>query len=203
MTNHIPAILANANLNEVNAGLRVFTRLFGLETDPLQAKYAASEGDVALALESVKQLMHETERFVGKSKHVGKPFDFVEDVKLDMTELLLLSDDQVQTAVKRKRNLPLYHLVVSPVVEVFRQFDHATAVQNVDVIIDYIKETAFDEDNYGTYEDGLIAQAQVRQIIRDREELSRIEAAARKKQNRKAAKRLEAEVKESLEAEPA
>ena len=203
MTNHIPAILANVNLNEVNAGLRVFTRLFGLETDPLQAKYAASEGDVALALESVKQLMHETERFVGKSKHVGKPFDFVEDVKLDMTELLLLSDDQVQTAVKRKRNLPLYHLVVSPVVEVFRQFDHATAVQNVDVIIDYIKETAFDEDNYGTYEDGLIAQAQVRQIIRDREELSRIEAAARKKQNRKAAKRLEAEVKESLEAEPA
>lgn len=203
MTNHIPAILASVNLNEVNAGLRVFTRLFGLETDPLQAKYAASEGDVALALESVKQLMHETERFIGKSKHVGKPFDFVEDVKLDMTELLLLSDDQVQTAVKRKRNLPLYHLVVSPVVEVFRQFDHATAVQNVDVIIDYIKETAFDEDNYGTYEDGLIAQAQVRQIIRDREELSRIEAANRKKQNRKAAKRLEAEVKESLEAEPA
>ncbi len=203
MTNHIPAILANANLNEVNAGLRVFTRLFGLETDPLQAKYAASEADVALALESVKQLMHETERFIGKSKHVGKPFDFVEDVKLDMTELLLLSDDQVQTAVKRKRNLPLYHLVVSPVVELFRQFDHATAVKNADVIINYIKETAFDEDNYGTYEDGLIAQAQVRQIIHDREEQSKIEAAARKKQNRKAAKRLEAEVKESLEAEPA
>lgn len=203
MTNHIPAILANVNVNEVNAGVRVFTRLFGLEADPLQAKYAAGESDVKMALESVKQLMKETERFVGKSKHVGKPFDFVEDVKLDMTELLLLSEDQVQTAVKRKRNLPLYHLVVSPVVELFRQFDHATAIQNVDVIIDYINETAFTEHNYGTYEDGLVAQAQVRQIIRDREEMSKVEAATRKKQNRKAAKRLEAEVKESLEAEPA
>lgn len=203
MTCNTPAILTNANLNEINAGLRVFTRLFGLETDMLQAKYAAGENDVELALESVKQLVHETERFIGKSKHVGKRFDFVEDVKLDMTELLLLSDDPVQTAVKRKRNLPLYHLVVSPVVELFRQFDHATAVKNVDVIIDYLIETAFDKENYGEYEDGLIAQAQVRQIVRDREELSKIEAADRKKQSRKAAKRLEAEVADSLEGEPA
>lgn len=197
MTHSTPAILANANLTEVNAGLRVFTRLFGLDIAHQQAKYFACENDTELALDSVKQLLQETERFIGKSKHVGKPFDFVEDVKLDMNELLLMSDDPIRTAVNRKRNLPLYHLVVSPVVELFRQFDHATAVQNADVIINYIKETAFIEDNYGTSEDALIAQLQVRRIIRDREEQSKVEAASRKKQNRKAAKRLEVELAES------
>ena len=202
MTHSIPTILTNANLTEVNAGFRVFTRLFGLDTASQQAKYSPCENDAELALDSVKQLLQETERFIGKSKHVGKPFDFVEDVKLDMNELLLMSDDPVQTAVNRKRNLPLYHLVVSPVVELFRQFDHVTAVQNADVIIEYIKEAAFDEDNYGTDEDGLIAQLQVRRIIRDREEQTKMEAAARKKQNRKAAKRLEAELAETQDNEP-
>lgn len=202
MTSITPAILSTTNLNEVNAGIRVFTRLLGLEMDQMQAKYAAGEADAELALESVKQLMYETKRLIGKSKHVGKPFDFVEDVKLDMTELLLLSDDQVQTAIKRKRNLPLYHLVVSPVVELFRQFDHATAIQNVDVIIDHIIQTAFEDDSYGTYEDGLIAQAQVRRIIRVREEQSKVEAVTHRKLNRKVAKRLALEVAESLEHEP-
>lgn len=199
MTNVTPTILTNVDMTEVNVGLRVFTRLFGLDTYSMQAKSTASENDTNLALESVKQLMNHTKRFIGKNKHVGKPFDFVDDVKHDMAELLLLGDDQVQTAVKRKHNLPLYHLVVSPVVELFRQLDHATAVQNADVIINYISETAFNDDNYGTYEDGLIAQSQFRQIVRDREELSKIEATARKKQNRKAAKRLEVELSESME----
>lgn len=203
MTRTTPTILTTVKLDELNAGLRVYTRLFGLETDQTQAKYAASENDVILALESVKQLMRETERFIGKSKHVGKTFDFVEDVKLDMTELLLLGETQVQTAVKRKRNLPMYHLIINPTVELFRQFDHTTAVQNVDVIIDYIIETAFEEDNYGVYEDGLIAQAQVRQIVRDREEQSKVDCAARKKQSRKNAKQLEIDVVESLTTEAA
>lgn len=185
-------------LEEVRAGIRVFVRLFGLESDPIQAKYAAGEFEVYDALDSIKILISETSRVIGKRKYVGQVFDFVEDVKQDMVELLLVGTDVTKTAVKRKRNLPLYHLVVSPVVEVLRSYDHASAIQIADQYIDYVGVTAFVEDDYGTYDDALVAREQVRDIIREREEQSKAEAARQRKKNRKAAKLLEAEVKESL-----
>lgn len=194
MTDAIIANIPTAAMDNVYSGMRVFTRLFGLETDPLHAKYAATEFDAYQALDSVTMLVQETKRFVGKQKHVGKPFDLVDDVKQDMAEILLVDDDQVKQAVKRKRYLPLYHLVVSPTVDLLQHMDHQTAITNVEAIVDFVKEHAFIDENYGTYEDGVIAQAQVRNIIREREERSKIEAIARKKRNRKAAKKLEAEV---------
>lgn len=199
MTEAVCGNFSEADMNEVRAGIRVFVRLFGLESDPIQAKYASGESEVLDALDCVKILMHSTKRFVGKQKHVGVTFDFVDDVKKDMAEMLLLDEDQAVTAVKRKRHLPLYHLVVDPVTELFRKYDHATAIQNVDTIIDYVAQTAFVEEDYGTYDDALVAREQVRHIIREREEQTKIEAASRKRKSRKAAKKLEAEVSESMD----
>lgn len=188
------------DFREVRAGIRVFVRLFGLESDALYSKYSAREVDVFDALDSVKQLIHATGRFVGKQKHVGQQFDFVDDVKKDMAELLLIDEDKVVTAVKRKRHLPLYHLVVSPVVEMFRKHDHTSAIQFTDAVIDYIAQTAFVDEDYGTYDDALVAREQVRQIIHEREEQTKAEAASMKRKSRKSAKRLEAEVNEAIEA---
>lgn len=201
MTEVVGGNFSEADLNEVRAGIRVFVRLFGLESDPIQAKYASGEMEVFDALQCIKLLMNGTKRFVGKQKHIGLTFDFVDDVKQDMAEMLLMDEDQAVTAVKRKRHLPLYHLVVDPVVEVFRKYDHVTAIQNVDAVIDYIAQTAFVDDDYGTYDDALVAREQVRQIIREREEQTKLEIASRKRKSRKVAKKLEAEVNESMEVE--
>lgn len=187
------------NLSDVRNGIRTFVRLFGLETDPLHAKYAAGEMDVYDALDCIKIMMHGTESMLGKQKHFGKPFDFVGDIKEDMMQMLLVGDDAPSTAVKRKRNLPMYHLIVDPIVETFRTMDHATAIKEVDDVVDYIASTAFKEEDYGSYDDALVAQAQVRQIIREREEQYKVEAAARKKKSRKEARKIAAEVEEAID----
>lgn len=199
MTEAVVLPIVEEHFDKVRAGIRVFVRLFGLEADPIQAKYAAGEMDVLDSLDCVKMLMHGTKRFIGKQKHVGVTFDFVDDVKRDMAEMLLMDEDQAVTAVKRKRHLPLYHLVVDPIVELFRKYDHDTAIQNVDTVLDYITQTAFVEEDYGTYDDAIVAREQIRQIIREREEQTKLEAASRKRINRKVAKRLEAELNESLD----
>lgn len=195
--------ITESNFTQVRNGIRLYVRLFGLDSDPLHAKYSSDEFDAVRALESVKLLIQESKRFVGKKKHVNATFDIIDDVKQDMAELLLIGDDDVATAVKRKRHLPLYHLVVCPVLDVFNDMTHAEVVENADKIIDYVIETAFNEDDYGTYDDALVAQVQTKALIRDREEQHKAELIARKKRNRKAAKLLEAELKESLEQEPA
>lgn len=189
-------VITEANLSNVRVGVRTFVRLFGLETDPLYAKHASGETDIYDALDCIKIMMHGTERMIGKQKHFGKPFDFVADVKEDMREMMLVGDDAPSTATKRKRNLALYHLVVDPIVETFRAVDHATAIKEVDTVIEYIASTAFTEDDYGSYDDALVAQVQAHTIIRNREEQYKAEAAARKKKGRKEAHKTAAELED-------
>lgn len=186
-------------LNTVSANARVFTRLFGLDVDPLHFKYSAGETDAFDALDCAAILLKETSHFVGKSKHVGKPFDFVDDVKADMAEMLLIDQDATAQAVKRKRNLPLFYLIVEPALESLRHYGHAAAIEKVDEAFNLIKASIFIDDNYSEYDDAVVAQAQVKNTIRGREEQIKAAASARKKRSRKIVKEIEAEINDVVE----
>lgn len=186
--------LTDADFSSIRANLRVFVRLFGLDVDPLHAKYAANEFDTQDALHSIGILLKATARFEGKRKHSGVVFDFVEDVKSDMTELLLTGLDSSSSAVLRKRHLSLFHLVVIPTLEFFRGYTHKQAVEIADEVIDYISATAFNEDDYGTYDDALIAREQTRNIIRLRDEQAKLSTSTHRKKNKAAMQLIEVEM---------
>jgi hypothetical protein len=180
-----------SNLSTVRSNARVFTRLLGLDVDPHQFKYSSGEDDAYNALDCAAILLKETERFIGKHKHPGQPFDFVGDVKADMAEMLLIDADATKQAVKRKRHLPLFYLIVEPALESLRTHTHQEAVNQADELFDTIKATLFTDDNYGTYDDAIVANAQVRRMIRMYDEQTRLAASARKKKSRQAARELE------------
>lgn len=190
---------APSDLNTLRSNARIFTRLFGLDTDPLHFKYSSGEYDAYDALDCAKILVKETERFVGRQKHVGKPFDFVEDVKSDMAEMLLLDVDPAKTAVLRKRHLPLFYLVVEPALETLKRFNHVDVINHADALFDELKDSLFHEDDYSTYDDAVVANAQVRQVIRAHEEQAKQVAAARKRKSRKVAKEIEQEIEPELD----
>lgn len=186
--------LTTADLANVRSKSRVFARLLGLDAEPLQFKYSSSETDAYHALDCANHLLKGTRRFIGRTKHVGKAFDFVEDIKADMVEMLLLDDDAAKTAVKRKRHLPLFYLIVEPALETLRRFSHSEAVEHADALFDNIKDVMFHEDDYGTYDDAVVAQAQVKQVIRAHEEQAKIAATTRKRKSKKVVQEIETEI---------
>lgn len=194
-------MIIDANLTAVHSNIRVFTRLVGLDSDPLHFKNSSSEFDACDALDCASILLKDTKRFVGKRKHPGKPFDFIEDVKADMSVMLLQDDDIVKQAIKRKRHLPLVYLVVGPALDALSQYDHLTAIDKVDEVFDIVKNALLQSDTYGEYDDAVVAQAQVKRLIQHHDEQAKLAASVRKKKNRKVEKELEAEIKEETDVD--
>lgn len=191
----------DVNLTAVHSSIRVFTRLMGLDSDPLHFKNSSSEFDACDALDCASILLKDTKRFAGKRKHPGKTFDFIEDVKADITMMLLQDDDVVKQAMKRKRYLPLVYLVVGPALDALSQYDHLTAVNKVDEVFDTVKRTLLHSDTYGEYDDAIVAQAQVKRLIQQHDEQARLTASTRKRKNRKVEKELEEEIKDEVDVE--
>jgi len=154
----------------VNEGLRKFVRLIPLRLDPKEEKYILDEFDLLEALEVIRTKFHETVEMFGKKKYRDTPFDFCEDVREEMEEWLLGHEDPRQAALLRKKNQPMYHLVLAPVIDLFAKGTHAQALQQIDYVLGDIEYMVKNHEHQGTYDDAIIARAMISHEIHQKEE---------------------------------
>lgn len=172
----------------ITENLRKFIQLMALRSDPLQQKWIRDEQDLTQALDIVKTLFHETERMKGKKMYQGQPFDPIEDVKRGIEEYLLGAREYNEIPLQRKRNLTMYYLVVEPIIESFKGLSHQEMLEKVDGRIEEIVNQLMTMPVRSHYDDAIVAKEQIRQFVRDRDELRKEELAAKKKGRRKSKK---------------
>ena len=183
LTNHF----TTEELQPIKDGIRRYIRLMGLIYDPnplVWNKWLTDESDLKAALRSVADAFKASATMLGKRKYIGMDFDAPREVKKDLTTFLTTGKDCGETATLQKRNLPMFYLVVEPVINLFYKFDHATMIAIADELTDDVCKMVDACTEYGTYDDALIAQHQVREMIRAREEVRKAELEKKRKRKK-------------------
>jgi hypothetical protein len=182
----LASYFTEAELQPIEQGIRTFIRLMGLIADETQYKWFADEHDAVSALKSIVERFQLTERVIGKPKYQGHAaFDPTRQVRDDIEGSLLTGHTDMITFASRKRNSPLFYLIIEPVIQLFAKFDHASILHIVKDCIDEIIEMFNGCDAYGTYDDALVAQFQTRAIIHEREEATKLIKTGRRKNRKK------------------
>jgi Arc/MetJ family transcription regulator len=172
----------------VREGVRKFIRLTGLihDSSPLVwNKWFTDEGDLKASLRSIADAIKATHTMVGKRKYQGVDFDAPREVTKDMHTFLLSGADDGEVALQRKRHMPMMILVIEPVVQLFYKFDHPTMIAIADELIADVIAMVDETTDYGTYDDALVAQAQVQSLVRQRDEARKAAAEAKRKRSRR------------------
>jgi hypothetical protein len=183
LTEHfIPAELA-----QLKEGIRRYIRLMGLIYDPnplVWNKWFTDEGDVKAALRSVADAMKGTEPMIGKRKYQGVDYNAPREVNKLLTTYLTSGKDSSESALLKKRNLPMFLLVIEPTIALFYKFDHPTMIANADAVVEDVCNLVDQCTDYGTYDDALVAQHQVYALIHEREAERKAIAAAKSRRKK-------------------
>lgn len=179
--------MQNITSNTIVAdGIRKFIRLQALPM-PLdsQIKWSADPSDLIAALHTTKQCFADTHRMVDGQMYQNTPYVHTEDVKCAIEELLLVGEDDHESALLRRKNLSMYHLVIEPFVDMFATVDHATALPQVDALIDSVIHIITTTTEYGHVDDAIVAQHQVRAMVRERADRRAAQKTARKRNTKR------------------
>lgn len=172
-------------LPTVTNGVKLLIQLSGLRSDPLQAKWVRDEEDLRIALEQLADNLKYTKSMVGKAMYRNQStFDFVEDVKRALEYTLLIGDNDKQTAGLRKRNLTMYHLVLEPIIDHLGTLSHEQAIENVDRYINAVYEYACTADINIHFEDALVAQVIIKNMVQERETARKVKLAEKRRGKR-------------------
>lgn len=177
--------ITDAELIQITGGMRTFIRLTGMIHDEFQHRWFADEADAKSSILAIARTFKASERMLGKQKYQGQPFDAARQVREDMAASMLGGADESIMVANRKRYSPLYYLIVEPIINALSKYDHKTILEIVEDICHGFVAVMENTTCYGNYDDALIAQAQVRRVIADREEAIKVLKASRKRKKRK------------------
>lgn len=168
--------------NLINSGIHTYIRLMATSDDPTQAELdmVCDESDLHLELDAVARAVKATQPMVGMSKYKGVPFNVTSEVKKDMMMFLTSGRTDSETIMLKKRNTPMYYLVIAPVLDGLKYHDHQFIIDNIDQIVKCVQSLVWSSNSYGTLDDAIVARSHVRQLIR-RIEQDRIDALPKRK----------------------
>jgi len=168
MSDKLHTLFTPEDLAPVATGIRKFIRALGLELASYQLKWVADEFDLVSALKIITQYVDDSASLLGRQKYKNQPYVFTDEVKKDMEEFLLVGRDAKETALMRKQNLGMYHLVVEPTIDLLGKLSHEQALTNSHEIIAEIVGLVENSDDYGDHYDALVAKEQIGVMIRAR-----------------------------------
>lgn len=187
----------------IAAGIHKYIRLIGLISDPnpLELKWLSDEWDLHTQLETLSRAVKATEPMIGKRKYQGIDFEVTTEVKKDMQTYLMSGRTDAESALFKKRNMPMYYLVIIPVLNLFKGMDHQKTIDIIDEVVKDVQNMIWSTESYGTHDDALVARMQVQQLIKQSEEQRLAELNARKRPKRKSKKELIIELFEEVATE--
>ena len=162
-------------------GIRKFIRLTALIPDPQYSKRIRDELDLIDALEVIRFYVQDTKNMVGKKMYQKQPFDVVEDIKRATEEHFLTGREARDTALARFKNLMMYHLVLVPIIETFKDVEHKPVLKEADKMLDDIGELLTVMNVPSHRDDAIVALAQVGEMIKERENARKVELARRRR----------------------
>lgn len=168
--------------DDVMLGIRLFQRIQELE-NVHSSKYVADMFDLFDAVDITNICIANTINMIGSNMHQGVQYDPIEDIKLEVEENLLIGRDETETALIRRKNLGLYHMIIEPVLNHMKELPHADIIQYGVQLVSDIKFVALNNDFYGTSDDAIVAKQIISQMIKQRE-LERIEAKKQRKRRK-------------------
>lgn len=166
-------------------GVRKFLRLQSLPLQEYQLRQNADVFDLMEALTITSDNYAQTARMLGKQMHQTSAYDPGEDVKRELENFLLTGVTERETAHLRKKNLTMYHLILEPLIDSVSNQDHATAIQDIALVVQQLIHEVQTFDNYGTEDDAMVARHQIKAMVKQREEARRAQKEAAKKQSRR------------------
>lgn len=178
--------LTEQEFSTIQSGIRKIIRLQGLIHDPSQLvwmKWLADESELKEAIDSVRALFKRTSSMLGKQKYHNASYDACRQVREDILSCLTSNSDG-KSATLEKRNLPMYYAVILPLVDSFQKYTHQEILDTVDSVCDGVKMMVDQCVDYGSYDDALIAQQQIRDIIRVHEEALAAERESKKRKRK-------------------
>ena len=123
-----------------------FLKLTGLREDPTQTKWVRDEFDLLEAVDMLETSYLDTHRMSDKPMYVGdNGFDFTEDVKRAMEEILLDSRNPHDKLLQRKTNITMYHLVVEPIIDHLSSFDHKEVLTTVGEYLKCVRDAIIND----------------------------------------------------------
>lgn len=162
-----PGAITHA-IQQITDGVRKMLRMKALRDNASESKWILDEEDILDALELVREKFRDTSRMLNKQMHQDRAFDFVDDVHKEIQEYFLTGQTPAETALNRRKNLTLYHMVLEPLIDAFKAFTHEEALKYVDRIIDGVKKIVEQSDVPSHYDDALVAKEQIAQHINGR-----------------------------------
>ena len=169
----------------VSDGIRKFLRLQQLPLQEYQLRQNADVFDLMDALTITSDSFTQTSRMLGKQMHQTSVYDPCEDVKRELENFLLVGKTERDTAHLRKKNLTMYHLILEPLIDSMAQYEHTSAIQEIDATVQQLIHDIQTFDNYGTEDDALVARHQIKAMVKQREDARRTKKEAAKKQARR------------------
>jgi len=154
---------------DVLDGIRVFMRSQAAEIPTAHLEWVANTDDLLDAMSVIAQMFQSTASFDRVQMHQVSQYDYIEDIKNEMEEFLLVGDDVKETVQKRRKNLTMYHVVIEPIIDSFGTMGHATAVDRVERIIDHYINWIKSFEDFGDGTDGAVAQYQIKDMVTQRE----------------------------------
>lgn len=176
-------MVTSPELDVFTSNVRLFVKLTGIGIQSqLERKWVRDEFDAVDYIERISILVKKTASMKGKKMYAKRPYDHIDDVRRDMYQMMLHSDDTVQSAVLRKKHLSMYYLLIDPILMHLQNCgDHQHCIDVVDDVISTARHIVLNHNIETNYEDALVAKAQVSQIISSRE----AERKAKPKRSRK------------------
>lgn len=160
-----------------------FIRLMGLNLES-QPNDIANEIDVVEYLDYIPPLIKHTKRVQDKQLYHHVEYSFSDDVKQSLDFLLLQSRNPNEDQLMRRKNLTAYHVVLMPTIDLIASLPQLEAINQVDSIINDIKQLFAATTSYGTMQDALDAQDQIRAMVRERENLRKNTTKVKKTRKR-------------------
>lgn len=180
--------LTTEETKQIQYGISAFTRMIGLFADPIRGPYIAEEQDLIAALESVKDATELSRRMLGKQKYQGIEFNVTAAILQDMRSFLMSGADEDESIALRRRNRPMYYLVIEPVVNVLAKYPHEEVLDLAGFIVDEVIDMSRQCMDYVPHAEALLAQEEVRKYVTARESEHRLAIEAKKRRPRKSAK---------------
>lgn len=168
-------------------GIKQFTLLQGLIYDPnplVWGKWLADESDLKLALHSLADAVNRTAPMLNKRKYVGVDFDPVRQLRSDMLTYLTSGRTDDETAALRKRNLPMFYLVIVPILEQLARLSHSELLLATPNIISHTELLLDTEYQYGNLAQAYQVQRQIQDTIRQQDELRQQDIANRQRRRK-------------------
>lgn len=174
--------------------LRMFMRQQSMEIPFEQLEWTASIDDLIDALSILDQAFQSTSNLTQTQMRQVSSYNWLDDVKYEMEEWMLVGEDVRESALKRRKNLTMYHLIIEPIIDSFNGVGHVAALQTVGRIVQHYINWIKDFTDFGDETDGMVANYQIKSMVAVREQARKAHKAEQKRAARKKIPSVELEI---------